>query len=157
MTAIDLFHHLMRFLRGRQAYALCHPYHIEPTEALGELFLRLLRRIDQPIQKPQAWVAANARGYLQHFLRRECRSVHAEAVERGIVEMEIERKEIRQVLERELAALPDRERDALTGLAGVDGVSCRTVARRYGVSPETARNWAAAARKKLAPRLEGLL
>lgn len=72
-------------------------------------------------------------------------------------EFQIEREEIKDIMDRELAALPARERDAIIGLAGLYGSSCRSVARQYAVAPQTASNWAAAAGKKLRPRLEGLL
>lgn len=70
---------------------------------------------------------------------------------------EIEGEERRRLLWDALATLPPWERDALVGKAGLEGNSCRAVARRYGVCPQTACNWAAAAAKKLRPLLEGVL
>lgn len=71
MSVDDLVQELTRFLSSRQAIDLCRPYHTEPSEALGELFLRLKPRLAQPIRTPQAWVTTNARGYLRNYLRRE--------------------------------------------------------------------------------------
>lgn len=62
--------------------------------------------------------------------------------------------ELRELLAHHLQSLPRRERDALVGLARVDNQSCRSVARRYGVSPQTACNWAKAAIQKLQPHFE---
>lgn len=72
MNINDLVQELTRFLSSRQAILLCQRYHSEPSEALGELFLRLKPRIAQPIRTPKAWVEVNARGYLRNYLRREC-------------------------------------------------------------------------------------
>lgn len=75
-------------------------------------------------------------------------------------ELQIEHEEIKKILNSELAALSAQERDALMVRANLDGTTYRSVARHYGVAPQTAWNWAAAAVEKLRPRLsrlEGLL
>jgi RNA polymerase sigma factor (sigma-70 family) len=68
---------------------------------------------------------------------------------------EAEAAELREFVNRELGRLPKHERDALRAYARESGESCRSVARRYGVSPQTASNWVTTARKKLRRRLEG--
>lgn len=62
--------------------------------------------------------------------------------------------ELRELLTQHLLALPRRECDALVGAAHINDQSCRSVARRYGVSPQTACNWAKAAAQKLQPHFE---
>jgi DNA-directed RNA polymerase specialized sigma24 family protein len=68
---------------------------------------------------------------------------------------EAEATELRELVDRELRRLPKREREAVSAKAGLSGESCRTVARRYGTSPQTVCNWATAAIVKLRPKLEG--
>lgn len=75
MTPDDLLKELTDFLHGRQASNLCRPYHTEPIAALGDLFLRLVRRIKKPIRQPKIWVAVNGGWYLRNYLRRECRAL----------------------------------------------------------------------------------
>lgn len=58
----------------------------------------------------------------------------------------LEENEILSLVHRELTAI---ERDSLLALAGVSGESCRAVARRYGVSPQTVCNRATAAKRRL--------
>jgi DNA-directed RNA polymerase specialized sigma24 family protein len=66
----------------------------------------------------------------------------------------IEGDELREAVARELARLSPGEREAVSAWAGVSGESCRSVARRYGVSPQTVSNWAAAAIERIRPKLE---
>lgn len=68
---------------------------------------------------------------------------------------EFETAEVRERITAELRRLPKREREAVTAYAGVSDESCRELAMRYGISPQTACNWAVAAIKKLRPKLEG--
>lgn len=63
------------FLNSATARRLCMRYRTEPAEAMGELFIRLFRRINEPIRNPRAWVRALGAGYLRNFLRSECREL----------------------------------------------------------------------------------
>lgn len=65
---------------------------------------------------------------------------------------EAEQAELREIIQREIRRLPAKERDAILALARVSGESCRTVAKRYGKTPQTVCNWAASAAAKLRPR-----
>ncbi len=67
---------------------------------------------------------------------------------------DVETAELRELIIQEFGRLSRRERDAVSAWARLSGESCRSVARRYGTSPQTVCNWAAAAIKKLRPRLE---
>jgi DNA-directed RNA polymerase specialized sigma24 family protein len=62
--------------------------------------------------------------------------------------------ELRECVVQELERLSPRERDALSAWAQLSGESCRSVAKRYGKSPQTVCNWASAAITRLRPRLE---
>lgn len=66
----------------------------------------------------------------------------------------VEIAELRECLDQQLRRLPPRERDALEAKARLTEETCRSVARRYGASPQSACNWAACAIKKLRPKLE---
>jgi len=65
-----------------------------------------------------------------------------------------EQAETEARINEELAKLPVRYRDAVFAAAKVSEESCRTVARRYGVSPQTVCNWAKHAADQLRPALE---
>jgi hypothetical protein len=58
------------------------------------------------------------------------------------------------VVERELRLLPSHVREAFEARAHLSEESCRAVARRHGVTPQTACNWAEEANIKLRPKLE---
>ncbi len=66
----------------------------------------------------------------------------------------LESFELRDLVARELMRLPQREREAITALAGLSTESCRSVARKHGVSAQTVSNWAKEAQRKLRPKLE---
>jgi DNA-directed RNA polymerase specialized sigma24 family protein len=68
-----------------------------------------------------------------------------------------ERQEILEIMARELARLPQHEKEAVEAKSGVSGDSCRTIARRRGVCAQTVCNWAKSGFAKLRPQLEGCL
>jgi len=68
-----------------------------------------------------------------------------------------EDSEIFGLVRATLGNLPLHEREALEALVRISGHSCRTVARRRGVSTQTVCNWAKAAKARLRPQLEGCL
>ena len=65
--------------------------------------------------------------------------------------------ELRECVAQQLERLPARQRDAVSAWTHLSGESCRSVAKRHGVSPQTVCNWAAAAIARLRPALEGHL
>jgi protein involved in ribonucleotide reduction len=71
MSAESLMDHLIAFLASPQARKLCRSYAADPTEALGELFIRLAHRIQHRVRTPEIWVRVNASGLLRNYLRRE--------------------------------------------------------------------------------------
>jgi hypothetical protein len=63
---------LIQFLNSAQARSLCRSYGVDPLEALGDLYLRLLpRATNNVINVPDVWVPCNAMGLLRNHLRRE--------------------------------------------------------------------------------------
>jgi DNA-directed RNA polymerase specialized sigma24 family protein len=72
-------------------------------------------------------------------------------------EVEAARRELRDLVARELAKLPKHERDAVTACMGLSTESYRSLARRHGRSPQTVCNWRDAGLHKLRPKLEGHL
>lgn len=70
-------------------------------------------------------------------------------------ELIVERQEIFGIVARELARLPQHEKEAVE--ARMSGDSYRKVARRHKVCHETVRNWAKSGFAKLRPQLEGCL
>jgi hypothetical protein len=68
-----LLRQLTSFLASPIATVICRSYRADPHGALGELFLRLAPRAQQPVRNPTAWVRANAIGLLRNYLRAECR------------------------------------------------------------------------------------
>jgi DNA-directed RNA polymerase specialized sigma24 family protein len=70
-----LIQELTSYLASCTASRTCRPYGAQPAEALGDLYIRLQRRSQRPIQNPRAWVRANAAGLLRNFLRTECRQL----------------------------------------------------------------------------------
>jgi hypothetical protein len=75
VTEQALIEQLSSFLQSSLAVALCHRYGVEPDEALGELYLRLSPKTQQPIRKPSVWIRVNATGLLRNFLRAEYREL----------------------------------------------------------------------------------
>jgi DNA-directed RNA polymerase sigma subunit (sigma70/sigma32) len=69
----------------------------------------------------------------------------------------MEAREIAKIVWDSFSRLERREQDALAARAGISGESCRDVAKRYGVCPQTVCNWASNAAYNLRPRLEDCL
>jgi DNA-directed RNA polymerase specialized sigma24 family protein len=83
------------------------------------------------------------------------RAVPLRPDDRWVVEDDLlEIGEIEQIIREQLARLPPHERDAIEARTRMVDRSCRSVAERYGVSPQTVSNWADAAARKLRPELE---
>lgn len=76
MMVNDLLSYIRGFLSTLRVKRLCRSYHVEPDDALGELYLRLYGPASQKqIRNPAAWISRNGFGVLQNWLRREGRTL----------------------------------------------------------------------------------
>jgi RNA polymerase sigma factor (sigma-70 family) len=186
MTEQELILELQRFVNTAKARRLCRRYHVESRDALGALYLRLRPRVDEPIRNVQAWVSSNATGYLQNHLRRESTEFRHSTldveIERsagdlcpaalrsdrrwkgkrfcqqsvGEPQTTLERQELCGRLDEAMESLPANEQAAVAVHAGVSGHSCRSMARRCGLSTQTVCNRAKRGERKLKVLLEGV-
>ena len=76
MNESELLNQLTKFLAAVPVKRLCRSYHVEPPDALGELYLRLFKlAIGKEIREQSAWVFHNGMGLLRNWLRREVRTL----------------------------------------------------------------------------------
>ncbi len=69
-----LANQIIGFLKTPQAFRLAKPFHTNPMEAAGDIFLRLSRRIPASLDKPDKWIAVNCRLHLRNYLIRDAKA-----------------------------------------------------------------------------------
>lgn len=70
MNGNELVSHLLVFLRTGRAKRLCRDYRIDPADAIGELYHRLIHlAIGKQIKNLPAWISGNGFGLLRNWLR----------------------------------------------------------------------------------------
>jgi len=125
----------------------------DAQDAAQEVFLKLHRQLEQ-IDHSQ-----NVAGWLYRVTVNVCRDMlrkrpSAAPIEEGrlavvsTAEAEISREQLRRWIEGAIAALPEKERAALT-LRDLEGLSTRDVAQILGSTEATVRSQISAARLKI--------
>lgn len=150
MTDDDLYFHITRALKSKQAQRLCQGRHVSTTDVVGELYLKLRSLANsEVITNPGGWVFTNSIGYLKNHLSKEYGTKRVpsdleymakkrEQIDpMGLVADQLDVESIARSLAAELERLPAEERDAVKARAGIGEFSCRALAAKTGLCPQT--------------------
>jgi len=123
-------------------------------DAAQESFLVAIQRLPQ-LRKPERfgpWLFAIARNQCNAAARGGKREVSLEGIREPAIEVDLESREVRAIVRREIEKLPDSARDVLT-LHYFGGLELPDAARLLGISHAAARKRLQRAREALGGRL----
>ena len=135
--------------------------HADAEDTVQEVFLRVARRGVKGIEDPKAWLSRIAWRVSVDRFRRIARSgqeefderIHAPSRHRPGVESEVISRQTLAVLDRLIATLPRKEREALL-LTSIEELSGAEAARILGTTQTSVRARVFRARQRLAEKLE---
>jgi RNA polymerase sigma-70 factor (ECF subfamily) len=137
--------------------------HADAEDVVQEVFLRVAKHGAQGIDDPKAWLSRIAwRASVDRFrnLRRAEQEefderIHGPAVHTTGTEQEMVSREALALLDRMIAALPNKERDALL-LTSVEELTSAEAAKMLGTTETSVRARVFRARQRLAQKLQKL-
>ena len=137
--------------------------HADAEDVVQEVFLRVAKRGADGIEDPKAWISRIAwRASVDRFrtLRRADQEefderLHAPRIRAAGTEQETISRETLKLLDRMIAALPKKERDALL-LTSVEEMSSAEAAKVLGTTETSIRARVVRARQRLADKLQKL-
>ena len=137
--------------------------HADAEDVVQEVFLRIAKHGVKGITDPKAWISRIAwRASVDRYRQADRKNqeefderIHASPIHLAGTEQETISREILGLLDRMIAALPKKERDALL-LTSVENLSSAEAARVLGTSETSIRARVFRARQKLAEKLQNV-
>jgi len=156
VTRDELYDSITTYTQTSKARRFCQINRIDTDDAKHEIFVKLASCDLTVVEKPANWVARCGWRALLDLAEKDQRLRFTDELSEIPAPAEGQSLSERAMRVRHaIDALPTTHRDALMARVGISTESCRTVAKRNRVTPQTICNWARKAADSIRSELEG--